>query len=312
MRSLQQTLVTALAPAVWGTTYIVTTELLPAHHPLFAGLVRSLPAGLVVLAALRVLPHGVWWWRSLLLGALNIGFFFPLLFVSAERLPGGVAATLGAIQPLVVAGLAVAVLRETPSWWRIGWGVAGATGVGLVALGPQARLDGVGVLAGLLGALSMALGVTLTKRWRRPDDVGPIAFAGWQLTGGGLVLLPLTALVEGRPPPIDLPAVGGYAWLGLVGGLAAYVVWFRGIGDLPVASVALLGLISPLVAAALGAVVLSQTFGPLQAIGFALALVALAAGQLLGRGGRPAGGRPVPAPPAHQTPTTTPQLRGAS
>ncbi|WP_199853178.1 EamA family transporter [Plantactinospora sp. BC1] len=321
-----RTLVTAFAPAVWGTTYVVTTELLPAGHPLFAGLVRSLPAGLVVLAVLRVLPRGVWWWRSLLLGALNIGFFFPLLFVSAERLPGGVAATLGATQPLVVAGLAVGILRESPSWWRIGWGVAGAAGVGFVVLGPQAGLDPVGLLAGLAGALSMALGVTLTKHWRT-DEVRPVVFAGWQLTAGGLVLLPLTALFEGRPPAVDLPGLGGYVWLGLVGGLVAYAVWFRGIGTLPVAAVALLGLISPLVAAALGAVVLDQTFGPVQALGFGLALTALAAGQLsAARSGGPgdaptppaeaidvtgSGSRTVPTPPTPGTVPTAGRARTA-
>ena len=153
------TAVTALAPAVWGTTYLVTTELLPSGHPLLAGLLRALPAGLLVLAVLRVLPRGDWWWRSLVLGALNIGFFFPLLFVSAERLPGGVAATLGAVQPIVVAALAVAVLGETPSRWRIGWGVAGAAGVAMVVLGPDAALDPVGVVAGVAGALSGGGGV---------------------------------------------------------------------------------------------------------------------------------------------------------
>lgn len=30
---------TALAPAVWGTTYIVTTHALPAGHPVFAAVV---------------------------------------------------------------------------------------------------------------------------------------------------------------------------------------------------------------------------------------------------------------------------------
>src|SRR5262245_42612034 len=74
---------TAFAPAVWGTTYLVTSEWLPPGHPLFAGLLRALPAGLLALAAGRTLPRGVWWWRALVLGALNIGILFPLLFVAA-------------------------------------------------------------------------------------------------------------------------------------------------------------------------------------------------------------------------------------
>jgi probable blue pigment (indigoidine) exporter len=278
--NLPRAALTAFAPAVWGTTYIVTTELLPPGHPLFAGLLRALPAGIVAVALTRTPPRGAWWGRAAVLGGLNIGLLLPLLFIAAERLPGGVAATLAAAQPLVVAVLAVAILRERPSAWRFGWGAAGIVGVGLVVIGPNAALDAVGVVAGIGGAAAMALGVTLTKRWGRPDGVGATAFAGWQLTAGGLFLLPVTVLVEGAPPPIDPPAVAGYVWLGLVGGLIAYALWFRGVTSLPVDAVAVLALFSPLVAAVLGAVVLGQTLGPVQLAGFAVALAAIVAGQL--------------------------------
>ncbi|TQJ03484.1 EamA family transporter [Amycolatopsis cihanbeyliensis] len=270
---------TAFAPAVWGTTYVVTTELLPQGHPLFAGLLRALPAGLIALAVSRTLPRGRWWAKAAVLGVLNIGLFFPLLFVAAERLPGGVAATLGAATPLVVAALAVPILREKPSAWRFGWGMLGVVGVGLVVLGPSAGFDLAGVLAGLGGAAAMALGVTLTKHWGRPPGASPAAFAAWQLTAGGLFLLPVTFLFEGAPPAIDAPAALGYLWLGLVGGLLAYLLWFRGIALLPVTSVALLGPLSPIVAALLSAVLLGDTFGPGQLLGFALALAGIVAGQ---------------------------------
>lgn len=273
------TAVTAITPIVWGTTYLVTTELLPPDHPAFAAAVRAVPAGLLALLIARQLPRGVWWWRSLAIGTLNIGIFFPLLFISAERLPGGVAATFGAVQPLAVAGLAIVVLHQPPSAWRFGWGVAGLAGVSLVVLGPDAELDPVGVAAGLGGALSMALGVTLAKRWGRPAGVSAIGFAGWQLAAGGVVLVPLSVL-EGAPEGVDAGGAVGYLWLGLIGGLLAYTLWFRGIGRLPVTSVAMLGLLSPIVAAALGAVVLGETFTPLQLSGFTLALVAILGSQL--------------------------------
>lgn len=278
MSRLGPTLATALAPLVWGSTYVVTTELLPAGHPLFAALLRALPAGLIAVGVTRTLPRGGWWWKAAVLGGLNIGLFFAWLFVAAERLPGGVAATLGATQPILVALLAVLVLRERVSAWRLGWGVVGVAGVGCVVLGPSAGFDLIGVAAGLLSALTMALGVTLTKRWGRPAGVGAAAFAGWQLTAGGIVLLPL-ALIEGAPGRIDPAAVGGYLWLGLVGGLLAYLLWFRGLHLLPVTSTALLGLLSPLVAALLGALLLGQLLTPIQLLGFGLALAALAAGQ---------------------------------
>ncbi|MEU5533995.1 EamA family transporter [Streptomyces sp. NPDC020362] len=269
---------TALAPASWGTTYVVTTRLLPPGHPLFAGLMRALPAGLLALALTRVLPRADWWWKAAVLGVLNIGGM-PLLFLAAERLPGGVAATLGAAQPLLVAGLAVAVLRDRPTAWRLAWGVTGVIGVGLVVLGPRAHLDTVGVLAGLGHTATMAGGVVLTKRWGRPAGVGPLTLAGWQLTVGGLLLLPLTLAFEGVPQRIDAGAAGGYLWLGSMGGLIAYTLWFRGIGQLPVGASAPLVLLSPLVATAIG-VVLGESLSLLQTLGFVLALAALLAAQL--------------------------------
>ena len=277
-RPVGTTALTALAPLSWGTTYLVTTELLPSGHPMFAAFLRALPAGIIALAITRKLPSGSWWWKAGVLGTLNIGIFLPLLFVSAQRLPGGVAATMAAVQPVVVAVLSVLILKDRWSPWRLSWGVAGAAGVGLIVLGPEAALDPVGIVAGLVGMTAMAFGVTLTKLWGRPEGVGPVTLAGWQLTAGGLVMVPLT-LTQGVPSGIDGPAVGGYLWLGLAGGLIAYTLWFRGIGRLPVTATALLTLLSPLTAAALGATFLGETFTSIQVIGFVLALTALVAGQ---------------------------------
>lgn len=279
------TTLTAIAPAVWGTTYIVTTHLLPEGHPLFAALMRALPAGVIAVLLARRLPRGSWWWKSLVLGTLNIAVFLPLLFVTAQRLPGGVAATLGASQPILVALLAVAILQERLSRWRLWWGVAGVVGVALIVLGPDAALDPLGVLAGLGGAASMATGVVLTKRWGRPEGVSGLALAGWQLGAGGLVLLVPALVIDGVPPGIDGPAVAGYLWLGLVGALLAYTLWFSGIRRLPVTATALLGLLSPVVAATLGAAIARESLGATQLVGFAIALTAMAAGQLTPRVG---------------------------
>lgn len=274
------TALTAIVPMVWGTTYIVTTHMLPEGHPLFAAMMRSLPAGVIALLIARRLPRGAWWWKSLVLGTLNMGAFFPLLFLAAQELPGGVAATLGAAQPIVIAFLAVAILRERLSVRRVCWGVLGMIGVALVVLGPDAAMSPIGILAGIGGAASMGTGVVLTKRWGLPVGVPPIGLAGWQLTAAGLVLLLPALLVDGVPPGIDGTAWLGYAWLGIVGALITYTIWFAGIRRLPVTATALLGLLSPLVAATLGAVIAGEALTPLQLLGFALALVAMLAGQL--------------------------------
>lgn len=257
--------VSALAPIVWGSTYIVTTEFLPPDRPLLVGALRALPAGLGLLGLTRTLPKGQWWWRSMVLGTLNVGAFFALLFVAAYRLPGGVAATAGAIAPIVVAALAAVLLGEAFTRRTAVAGVAGVAGVSLLVLGPEAGLDPIGVAAALAGTLSMAFGVVLTKRWGR--QAGFLASTGWQLTAGGALLLPVALLVEGAPPAYSLTNQVWTAWLTIVGTGVAYALWFRGIERLPVASLSFLGLLSPVVATLLGWVVLGQSLTVVQLVG---------------------------------------------
>ncbi len=271
---------TALAPASWGTTYAVTTQFLPPDRPLFTGLVRALPAGLLLLAITRVLPRGAWWWKSAVLGALNIGAFFPLLFLAAYRLPGGLAAVVGSVGPLFVAGLAAALLGERPTVRTLLTGVTAAFGVSLVVLKAAGALDALGVLAALAATASMSAGTVLTKRWGRPEGASPLALTGWQLTAGGLLIAPLALLVEGAPPAPDARAVGGYLYLALANTAVAYWLWFRGIGRLTATQVTFLGPLSPLTAAIVGWAALGQVLTPLQLLGMALAFGATVAGQL--------------------------------
>ncbi|MGY1813600.1 EamA family transporter [Blastococcus sp. SYSU D00820] len=267
------TLVTAVAPATWGTTYVVTTEWLPADRPLLAATVRALPAGLLLVAAGRRLPHGAWWWKAAVLGVLNIGAFFALLFVAAYRLPGGVAAVLGAAQPLLVAVLAVPLLGERLRSRTLLLGLLGVVGVALIVVTGPVALDPVGIAAGLAGTACMGTGVVLTKRWGRPVPV--LAFTGWQLAAGGLLLLPLAVAAEGLPAGLTAGEAGGLLYLATVNTAVAYVLWLRGVALLPTARVSFLGLLSPVVAATAGWVLLGQTLTPVQSAGMALALAAV-------------------------------------
>jgi probable blue pigment (indigoidine) exporter len=271
-------LTTAIAPALWGTTYLVTTELLPPDRPLLAGVIRALPAGLLLVAFTRRLPQGIWWWRAFVLGALNIGAFFALLFVAAYRLPGGVAATVGALQPLLVAVLSAGLLAQRMTLRTTIAAVAGVFGVSLLVLRADARLDAWGVAAALGGAVVMATGVVLSKRWTSPAPL--LATTGWQLVAGGLLLLPVALIVEG-PPPSSLTAsnLAGYAYLTLIGSALAYALWFRGLRSLTPTDVTFLGLLSPLVATLLGWLALDQRLTTIQLLGGLVVLIALVAAQ---------------------------------
>ena len=266
---------TALAPILWGTTYLTTTAFLPADRPLLAAFLRALPAGLLLLLLCRRLPHGEWWWKSWVLGVLNIGAFFALLFIAAYRLPGGVAAIVGGLQPLVVAVLASRVLHERMTGRVLVSGAVGALGVSLIVLQSQARLDVLGILAAVGGTICMASGIVLSKKWGQPAPL--LATTSWQLIAGGLTLLPVLLLIEGIPTaPFTATNLAGYAYLSVAGTAVAYVVWFRGIASLPASTSAFLGLLSPVVAILLGWTIAGEHLAPIQIAGIIVVLGSIA------------------------------------
>ena len=271
---------TAVPPVVWGSTYAVSQLWLPPDRPLFAATARVLPAGLLLLLWVRRLPRGRWWGRSVVLGGLNHGLFFGLLYLAAFRLPSGLASTLTALSPLVVMGAAYLVIGERQARVTL---VAALVGVaGVVALVWQndraGTVDAVGVAAALGAVASSALGFVLVKRWSPPDDV--LVTTSWQLVAGGLLLLPVAAVVEGAPPALDGSAVGALLYLGLVGSALGYVLWFRGLTLMDAGAVAVVGLVNPVVGTALGVLLLAEPFGPvhLAAVTVTLGSVLLAQG----------------------------------
>lgn len=260
-------LLTAIAPAIWGSTYLVTTEFLPAGYPVTVAMLRALPAGLLLLLVVRQMPTGVWLARSFVLGALNFSFFQTMLFVSAYRLPGGVAATVGAIQPLIVIVLSRIVLGSPARALSVVAGVAGMAGVALLVLTPKAALDPMGVAAGLAGAVSMAFGTVLSRHWTPP--VSPLTFTAWQLAAGGLLLVPVAFLLEPSLPSLTAANILGFTYLGLIGTAFTYLLWFRGLSRLEPSQVSPLGFLSPVVAILIGWTVLDQQLTAVQVLGIA-------------------------------------------
>ncbi|MBV7426931.1 MULTISPECIES: EamA family transporter [unclassified Acidovorax] len=273
-------LATAVGPVIWGSTYIVTTELLPPDRPFTAALLRTLPAGLLLVLWCRRWPAwGDWvgWRRLMVLAALNIGVFQALLFVAAYRLPGGVAAVVGAVGPLVVMGLAWALDHRRPPALALGAGAAGVLGMAALLLSPGARWDMVGVGAALVGTVCMAAGTFWSRRWR--SDLPVLAFTGWQLLAGGIMLAPVAWLVDPPLPALTAPQVGGYLYLSIAGALLAYALWFRGIARLPSVAVSSLGLLSPVTAVLLGWVLLGQAMTGVSLAGMLVVLASILAVQ---------------------------------
>lgn len=269
--------ITAAAPMIWGSTYFVTTEFLPDGYPVTMAALRALPAGMLLLALAPRLPKGIWWLRIFVLGALNFTVFWALLFVAAYRLPGGVAATIGAVQPLIVVLLASLLLGTTIRASSIFAALIGVIGVGLLVLGANISLDWVGLIAGLGGAASMAAGTVLTRKWQPPVPL--LTFAAWQLSAGGLLLAPIAMIIEPPLPTLDARHISGILYLCIIGAALTYIMWFRGVARLEPGAVSALGFLSPLSAVLIGWAILGEELTYLQIAGGALVFVAIWLGQ---------------------------------
>ena len=245
-------LLTALAPAIWGTTYIVTSQFLPPDRPFIAALLRVLPAGIALLIWSRRFPQRGEWAKLIVTGILNIGAFQALLFIAAYRLPGGLAAVIGAIQPLLVMLLAWCVDRQRSPWLAVFSAIAGILGMAMLLLSPHTVLDPLGIGAAFLGAISMALGT-----WPEPP------------------LAPVALIVDPPLHQVTVLQAAGYLWLCLAGAMLAYGLWFRGIGRLSPVAVSAMSLLSPVTAVVLGWIFLGQKIQGMALMGLIVVLASV-------------------------------------
>jgi probable blue pigment (indigoidine) exporter len=266
-------LITAISPIAWGANYYVTRAWLP-DVPVWGAAIRALPAGLLLLALVRRLPCGAWWWRSLLMGTLNVGAFFVLVYVSARLLPTSLASTIMATSPVTIALVAWLIVHERPNARRLIGAAVAIAGVALMLLGGRIRVDGLGVAASAGAMLMSSSGFILGKLWN--DEVGVLASTAWQLTAGGLMLLPAAAITAGPPPAVDATSCAAYAFLTLIATGVAYLAWFGGLKHLRADTVGLVGLLNPITGVLLGLIVAHDALGPRQIAGVALVLLGIA------------------------------------
>ncbi|RFA12466.1 EamA family transporter [Subtercola boreus] len=297
-------LITAIAPIAWGSNYYVTRQFLPLDHPLWGAVLRALPAGALLLALARARPHGSWWWKSVVLGALNVGAFFVLVYRASQLLPSSIASTVMATSAAVLMLVAWPLLRDRPTLFPLLGALVGFVGVGTMLLGGTAGVELAGVLASLAAMLLSSFGFVLTKKWAVEQKT--LAVTSWQLIAGGLMVLPFALLVEGAPPVIDGTAALAFGYVSVVATAVAFVAWFTGLRHLPAGTVGLVGLLNPVTGVLLGTLLAAEPFGPRQAIGTALVVAGVLLGQRRRRGapaGREArgGGRVSPPTPAPRT-----------
>ena len=275
--TLRWTLITALAPVAWGSNYYVTREFLPPDAALWGAAIRALPAGLLLLGISRRLPRGAWWWRSAVLGAMNVGAFFALIYVAAQSLPTSVAATIMAASPVALMLMAWALVSERPRLVPVAGAAVGMAGVAIMLLGGGGSVDPLGVAASVTAMVMSAAGYVLARRWSAGVDL--LASTSWQLIAGGLLLLVPAVFFDGAPPPLDAGAALGFAYVTVVATAIAFAAWFGGLRHLPASTVGLVGLLNPVTGVLLGTLLAGDVLTWRQLLGIGLVLGGILAGQ---------------------------------
>lgn len=275
--TLRWALVTAIAPIAWGASYWVTQEFLPPDNPVWGSVLRALPGGLLLLLVARALPRGSWWWKSAVLGLMNVSVFFVLIYVAAQLLPSSIASTLMATSPAVMMLLAWPLIRERPRMLSLAGAALGFAGVSAMLLTGVESINPLGVAASLTAMLLSSVSFILSKRWG--GEVGTVSLTAWQLTIGGLALIPAAFIIEGVPPSLDASELIAFAVLATVATALAYWAWFTGLRHLSAGAVGLIGLLNPVTGVLVGTIVAAELLSALQFAGMALVLVGILLGQ---------------------------------
>ena len=267
----------------------MTAVALRSFTPLGAAAARGV-LGAAILAAVLLAPwagmaafrptrlHRPALWRLAVLGALGGGLFIVAMNVAVAMAGATITAFVAGLYAVLAAALAVPLLGERPE--RITILSLGLALLGTVLLGdlqPSMRLAG-GIGIGLVAAIAFALFLVLSRRWSVPYGLpGPsVALAALALSGAGTALLMGVAGVPLTEGPLLPEAAWAVAWLALGPGALAAVLVVIGMRRLPARRASAFLLLNPPTAAVLAWVLLGERLSPIQLLGGALVLAAMA------------------------------------
>ena len=268
---------------VWGSTYLAI-ELAGETMPGFFGAgVRFTIAGLLMLGfiAWRRSPGTLRIGRAELLSAAVVGLLLPgansILFVTEQKVPIGLTSLIIASIPLWVLLLRLLVGERPDLLSTIGL-VIGFGGIVLLVhpgsdTGPLSYL-----LITVAASFMWALGSFLSPRIPVPRDA--LVATGYEMLCGGLVLL-VIGLVAYSPSELDPAHWSARSILGLVylitfGSLLGYSAYVWLLANAPIAKVSTYAYVNPVIAIALGVIVLDESITLRIVFGALLILAAVA------------------------------------
>ncbi|MET8335651.1 EamA family transporter [Streptosporangium canum] len=255
----------AIVYVVWGSTYLAIRIAIETVPPLLSGAMRFSTAALVLGAALLLLRG---WrvfrmtWKELggaaLVGLLLLNAGNGLVAVAEQHISSGLAALLVASVPLWLVIFRI-VARDMPQVLTLAGVLIGFGGVAVLSLtGGGSAADSTGIVIILLASMSWSAGSFLSARIPMPAN--PFVASTVEMAAGGIGLA-LTSTVMGEH--LDLGAVSGRSWAALaylvvMGSLLAFTAYVWLLGAAPISLVSTYAYVNPVVAVALGALVLSE------------------------------------------------------
>ena len=264
---------------IWGSTYLgieLTGETIP---PLFAVGVRFVMAGLLM-TGLTALWRGRSVFRvtrAQLGSAIVVGALLPganaVLFVAERHVPTGLASLIIGSVPLWIVVLRTAT-GDRPHRAALLAVAAGFGGLVLLVR-PSGGATLSGLLLVLLSALMWAGGSFLSSRLPMPPDA--FAAAALEMLAGGAILLPI-GLATTHPHFSEFSArsIGGFFYLVTFGSIVGYTAYVWLLDNAPLGTVATYAYVNPIVAIALGAIVLHESLTWTIGIGALLVLACVA------------------------------------
>ena len=267
------------AALLLGSTFLFLNIAIQEISPLTAAALRTLIAAPICWGLMRAfavqLPRTRQGWIALFwLGLLTAAIPFGTIAWGQQHIESGMGGILFGTMPILAVVLAPLFLaEETFTRRRLVGGVVGLAGI-ILLIGPSvvanASAQVLGIAITFLAPLSHTLGAIYA---RRQTNLPPPAMATGQMIFGGAILVPLAFAVEA---PLSLtPSMGAIAAILVTGvfctaiAMSLYFVVVRRIGA---TRSSLVPLFFPVVAVALGTVVLGERL-PLEAfIGLALIL----------------------------------------
>jgi drug/metabolite transporter (DMT)-like permease len=246
---------------IWGSTYLgieLAGETIP---PMFAVGTRFVAAAILMLAitvwrrgfhVLRIAP------RELLSCAI-VGALLPtangLLFIAERHVPTGLASLIIGSVPLWVVVLRLCT-GDTPPLASLAGVLVGFGGLALLVR-PSGGAPLWSLLVVLCSAIMWATGSFLSSRLTMPRD--SFAATSYEMLVGGLILLPI-GLATTSPHFSDFSArsIGGWLYLVTFGSIIGYTAYVWLLENAPISKVATYAYVNPVVAIALGAIVLHE------------------------------------------------------